>query len=198
MIATSAFYDQNAQTFFDQYRSLTTPEVLGNAVLAVPVEPSLVLDIGSGSGRDSEWLAAQGHTVISVEPAKALRDLARSNGQARNIIHFDSTLPDLRGLDQFAGGFDFVLCSAVWMHLDVGASRVGAYRLNQIMKPGATAVVTFKVAPPDLKRMMHKVDPESIAGDFRTEGFDIEMNENADLLGRDDTRWYTCILRKRD
>lgn len=196
MIATSAFYDQNAQTFFDRYRGLTTPEVLGNAVLAVPFEPSLVLDVGSGSGRDSEWLADLGHVVVSVEPAKALRDLARPR-QDRRIVHFDTKLPGLDGLDQFAGGFDFVLCSAVWMHLDAMERPHAAKRLHEIMKPGATAVVTFKVAPDDLERVMYEVDPDVVAGDFRSAGFDIEMNENVDLLGRDDTRWYTCILRKR-
>lgn len=197
MTATSAYYDENAKTFFDRYRGLKSPDVLGNAVMAVPPEASLVLDLGSGSGRDSEWLAELGHVVVSVEPAKALRDIARKKGQDRRIVHFDTRLPDLFGLDQFAGGFDFVLCSAVWMHLDDAERPYAAKRLHEIMKPGATAVVTFKVAPPDLERLMYEIDPEVAAGDFRAAGFDIEMNENPDLLGRDDTRWFTCILRKR-
>ncbi|MNL86502.1 hypothetical protein D3C87_2152330 [compost metagenome] len=64
------------------------------------------------------------------------------------------------------------------------------------MKPGATAIVTFKVAPPDVERLMYEIDPEVVAGDFRRAGFEIQMDENVDLLGRDATRWFTCILRK--
>lgn len=193
---TYLFYHQNAQTFFDRYRGLTTPEVLGDAVKAVPAKPSLVLDIGSGSGRDSEWLAAHGHIVVSVEPAKALRDLAIQRGQDRRIIHFDATLPGLDGLDAFVGGFDFVLCSAVWMHLDADERPVGALRLFELMKAGATAIVTFKVASEDKERLMYEIDPAVVAEDFRSMGFDVDMNENIDLLGRDDTRWFTCVLRK--
>lgn len=196
MIETSRFYHQNAPTFFERYRSLSTPEVIGAAISAVPSRPSLALDLGSGSGRDSEWLAARGHTVVSVEPAKALRDMAVARGQNRRIIQFDTTLPALPGLDQFAGGFDFVLCSAVWMHLDEIERPVAAHRLCGIMKPGATAIVTFKVAPPDVERLMYEIDPEVVAGDFRRAGFEIQMDENVDLLGRDATRWFTCILRK--
>jgi 2-polyprenyl-3-methyl-5-hydroxy-6-metoxy-1,4-benzoquinol methylase len=196
MIETSRFYHQNAPTFFERYRSLSTPEVIGEAISAVPAAPSLVLDIGSGSGRDSEWLASMGHTVISVEPAKALRDLAIIKGQDRRIIHFDATLPGLDGLDQFVGGFDFILCSAVWMHLDEDERPVGASRLFEMLKLGASAIVTFKVAPEDKERLMYEIDPEVAANDFRDMGFDLRMDENVDLLGRDTTRWFTCILRK--
>ncbi len=196
MIETSRFYHQNAPTFFERYRNLSTPEVIGGAIAAVPTEPSLVLDVGSGSGRDSEWLAARGHTVVSVEPAKALRDMAIAEGQDRRIIHFDTMLPGLYGLDQFAGGFDFVLCSAVWMHLDESERPHAAARLFEIMRPGASAIVTFKVAPPDIERLMYEIDPEVVAGDFRRVGFDLQMEENVDLLGRDATRWFTCVLKK--
>lgn len=196
MIETSRFYHQNAPTFFERYRSLSTPEVIGAAISAVPTEPSLVLDLGSGSGRDSEWLAAQGHTVISVEPAKALRDMAIAAGQDRRIVHFEATLPGLDGLDQFVGGFDFVLCSAVWMHLDEDERPVGALRLFEMLKPGGAAVVTFKVAPEDKERLMYEIDPSTVAKDFLREGFELQMDENVDLLGRDTTRWFTCVLKK--
>lgn len=195
MISTSVYYHRNASTFYERYRGLTTPEVLGNALLAVPETPSLVLDLGSGSGRDSEWLGDQGHTVVSVEPADALRELAQSSVGDRKIIHYHTSLPDLQGLDGF-GGFDFVLCSAVWMHIRDDWRTHAAARLHDIMKPGATAVVTFKVAPEDLARQMFEIDPETVLGDFHAAGFAVEMTENVDLLGRDETRWFTCILAK--
>jgi 2-polyprenyl-3-methyl-5-hydroxy-6-metoxy-1,4-benzoquinol methylase len=196
MLSTSAYYHENAQQFFERYRALSTPDVLGAAVLAIPPCPSLVLDLGSGSGRDSEWLADLGHIVVSVEPATALRDLARAKGQDRRIVHFDAKLPQLDGLEMFVGGFDFVLCSAVWMHLDASQRPLAADRLYEIVKPGGAAVVTFKVAPEDRQRIMFEIDPNDVAEDFRRAGFDIAMNENEDLMGRDGTRWFTCVLNK--
>lgn len=199
MVSTSQYYEDNAQTFFDRYRSLDTAQVLGEFAVHVPVRPSLVLDVASGSGRDSEWLASLGHTVISVEPAKALRDIAVARGQDRRVVHFDSSLPHLAGLDGFAGGFDFVLCAAVWMHLTRDEQKIAINKIHSLMKAGvgAKAIVTFKVAPEDRERLMYALDPDQVVADFAAAGFcDVATVENVDLLGRDDTRWFTSVLTK--
>lgn len=199
MPSTSVYYDDNATMFYDRYRSLETPDVLGDAVRHIPSVSSLVLDIASGSGRDSEWLASLGHTVVSVEPAKTLRDIAVGKGQDRRIVHFDSSLPDLDGLDGFAGGFDFVLCAAVWMHLTSAERPVAIRNIFGLMRTGAAAkaVITFKVAPEDRERLMYQLDPEAVVADFVAAGFSkVTTVENIDLLGRDDTRWFTSVLTK--
>lgn len=76
-VETSRFYEQNATKIFAQYQSLKPAEIYEKSRAFFPMEKGLVLDIGSGSGRgEIEWLALQGHTVVAVEPARELRELA--------------------------------------------------------------------------------------------------------------------------
>lgn len=70
----------------DDYAAAATPELIERyeafdpAVLSAPVldllpqTPGRVADIGTGTGRDAAWFAAQGHRVLAVEPVPALRD----------------------------------------------------------------------------------------------------------------------------
>lgn len=193
---TTRHYDENAAEFFERYRSLTTPDVLGAEIVHVPARPSLVLDVGSGSGRDSNWLAGRGHVVVAVEPSEGLRTLAVAAGQHLRVVNYDSILPDLAGLDGFSSKFDFVLCSAVWMHLRHDERSVAARRLHSLMKDGAKALVTFKVAPEEPGRAMFSIDPDVAKAQFEDAGFKAEMTERTDLLGRDGTRWFTVVLER--
>ena len=192
----TSHYDENADEFFSRYRSLATPDVLGAEIRHVPAKPSLVLDIGSGSGRDANWLASRGHVVVSVEPSAGLRSLAISAGQHLRVVNYDSSLPSLPGLDGFVSGFDFVLCSAVWMHLRHEERSVTAEKLHSLMKKGATALVTFKVAPEEPERAMFEINPDTAAKQLYDVGFATETIERADLLGRDGTKWFTVVLKK--
>jgi SAM-dependent methyltransferase len=197
MTAATDYYDQHADKFFEQYRSLGAAEVLKDVLHAIPAAPSLVLDVASGSGRDSEYLASLGHTVVSVEPAKVLRDKAVALGQGSRILQFDSSLPFLEGLDRFDGGFDFILCAAAWMHLNPLERGEAACRLHALLKKGGRAAVTYKVAPPEPERAMFAIHAEQVEEDFRLAGFlRFETRENVDLLGRGDTRWFSSVFHK--
>lgn len=195
--AATDYYDAHADKFFKQYRSLEAAEVLKDVLHAIPGTPSLVLDVASGSGRDSEFLASLGHTVISVEPAKALRDKAVDLGQGVRVVQFDSSLPFLEGLERFDGGFDFILCVAAWMHLKPMERGEAACRLYGLLKKGGRAAVTFKVAPPEPERAMFALQAEQVEEDFGLAGFArSETRENVDLLGRGDTRWFSSVFYK--
>lgn len=197
MTAATDYYDLHADKFFEQYRSLGAADVLKDVLHAIPRKPSLVLDVASGSGRDSEYLAGLGHTVVSVEPAKALRNKAVARGQTANVVQFDSSLPFLEGLDRFDGGFDFILCAAAWMHLAPLERGEAACRLHGLLKSGGCAAVTYKVAPPEPERAMFSVHTEQVEEDFRLAGFvRFETRENADLLSRADTRWFSSVFYK--
>lgn len=199
MTIATKFYNDNADQLFPRYRALNSADVFQDAIDHIPSKPGLVLDIGSGSGRDTKWLAEMGHTVVSVEPSEALQAQAIESGMPANAVYFNSSLPELKGIDQFTGGFDFILCSAVWMHLDQDERRTAIDRIFSLLKSGseARALITFKVAPEEPGRQMHVLDANQIAKEFCKSGFKyVKTVLNADLLGRDDTRWYTTVLYK--
>lgn len=193
------FYNENADELFPRYRSLAFEDVFKDVIDHVPKKPGFVADIGSGSGRDTQWLAKLGHTVISVEPSAALRTKAIKSGMPVNAIYVDSSLPELPGLDMFIQRFDLIICSAVWMHLDGTERQVALSRIHALLSDDneARAIITFKVAPEEPGRGMHVLDADVITKEFNQHGFAyVSTTLNKDLMHRDDTRWYTTVLYK--
>jgi SAM-dependent methyltransferase len=193
------FYNDNADELFPRYRSLRSEDVFKDVIDHVPTKPGFVADIGSGSGRDTQWLAKLGHTVISVEPSVALRTKAISSGMPANAIYVDSSLPELPGLDMFVQRFDLIICSAVWMHLDANERQVALSRIHALLSDDkdARAIITFKVAPEEPGRGMYVLNADVITEEFNSHGFTyVSTALNKDLMNRDDTRWYTTVLYK--
>lgn len=54
-------------TLAEAYEAVDPAAVHGTLLLSLPAAPSMVLDVGSGSGRDAAWLARMGHEVVAVD-----------------------------------------------------------------------------------------------------------------------------------
>lgn len=167
-------YDQlNAAQLFGGWTSTPFQQVHDHSLTIVPANPSNVIDIGAGSGRDAQALAALGHRVVAVEPWAEMRETAaRLNGHP-NITWLDDWLPDLVAVKQMNITFEFILVSAVWMHLN-RCDRVGAMAtLRAIADPsGASAVITLR-HPPDKDRGMFSVGAAEVAADANRLGFKV-------------------------
>lgn len=66
-------YDRAAETRAAEYDRLDPAAMYKPLLPFLPATGSDVLDIGAGSGRDAQWLAAQGYRVVAVEPSAGLR-----------------------------------------------------------------------------------------------------------------------------
>lgn len=108
-----AYYDQLAVDFALRYDAVTFEAVHPNLAKHLPSN-GRVLDIGSGSGRDSRGLAARGLHVTAVEPSVAFRRLGCASS-SDGITWIDDRLPMLALLDGVVEPYDFILCSAVLM-----------------------------------------------------------------------------------
>jgi 2-polyprenyl-3-methyl-5-hydroxy-6-metoxy-1,4-benzoquinol methylase len=196
---SDAFYTDNSNKFFGQYQSLHPDNIYTQVRGAFDLPPGLALDIGSGSGRDSKWLASMGHKVISIEPAAGLRKLAMDANKGENVTYFDSSLPELKGLDQFVGGFDLILCAAVIMHLDRLERREALQKIKSLLRQDgeARAVITYKIAPAEPERAMNSLDIEDVQQDIEDLGMSYSTKLNEDLLGRSDTLWYSTIISNK-
>ncbi|MGI4799117.1 MAG: class I SAM-dependent methyltransferase, partial [Janthinobacterium lividum] len=74
-LALIGWYDSHAHDLVAAYEAVDPDRLHAWLVDLLPAEPGLVLDVGAGSGRDADWFARRGHSVVAVEPAAAMRTL---------------------------------------------------------------------------------------------------------------------------
>ena len=137
-------YDTEAQKLAAIYDQVAAEMVHGSWFANdVKHTPGFACDIGAGSGRDANWLAAQGWDVIAVEPSSGMREQAMPKSHP-SVTWLDDSLPELSRLRALGHRFDLVLLSAVWQHVPPG-QRERAFRiLTELLKPGGTLVITLR------------------------------------------------------
>lgn len=127
MPATQPF-DANASAF-NSYQNSPWGRLLHNVSCANVQRhlneyagPSLrMLDVGGGNGVDAISFAAQGHTVVILDPSVELLDEARHNAQAAGVAErmefYEAALADIPKLFPEAV-FDVILCHNVLQYVE--------------------------------------------------------------------------------
>ena len=160
------YYDRNRDAVLSTYNALDPTDVYAAwAPAHLPSEPGFACDIGAGSGRDSNWLAARGWEVVAVEPS-ALRDRAARDSHQR-VVWMNDALPDLRALRALGRRFALILPSAVWMHV-APKGRERAFRiLAELLGPSGLLVITLRLggdATENSARGFHDASAEELIG----------------------------------
>lgn len=191
-------YDLAAQTFADRYESLRFARVHANILHFLPNPPAHILDVGAGSGRDAAALAALGHQIVAVEPSSKLREIGQRLHRSGSIQWVDDRLPGLPIVKGLQLLFDFILLSAVWMHVPPDERAEAMDTLGELTKDGARIVVTLRHATPDPSRHIYPVDAtELIALARRRNLIALDVFSDSDQLGRDDVTWSTVAFEQR-
>jgi SAM-dependent methyltransferase len=192
-----SYYGAEANRLAARYDSVTFDDVHLDLLADLPAPGARVLDVGSGSGRDALALAHRGYKVTAVEPAAALRRHAREADQLRQVRWVDDRLPNLRRLRAEPDRFDFILCSAVMMHLTPAELIVGFSSFEALLKPNGIVAISLRDPYPD--------DPPSL---FFAHSTDDVVNaagesglvvwrqaEPPDVLGRA-LQWRTLVFTR--
>ena len=114
------FYSKNCECLSKQYEKISPEEINAKWSHFIPTTKSLVLYIGSGSGRDAAWLAEMGHEIVAVDPADNLREKAEKLHPHASIQWINGSLPALTEVYKLNLRFDLILVSAVWMLISPG------------------------------------------------------------------------------
>jgi SAM-dependent methyltransferase len=193
------WYESHAAAVVPQYEA-ADPAVL-HAWLQdlLPAQPTAVLDIGAGSGRDAAWLATQGHDVVAAEPAAAMRAEGLQRHPEPRIRWVADALPELTGVLQAGLSFAVILASAVWQHLHPSHRPRAFRKLVSLLQPGGLLALTLRHGPAEAARGMHPVSLEEIEALARDHGLAvIRRVALADSLGRPEVSWTAVALRLPD
>jgi SAM-dependent methyltransferase len=165
---TLAAYDSAARSYAAEWED--DQDVPGDLyeLLQRFFAPGSVIEVGCGSGRDAAWLAAQGYAVTAFDASEALLTEARRRHPGLEFAV--ATLPGLREIGARQAGS--VLCETVLMHLPAGEIAPAAGRLYELLEPGGTLYVSWRVtAGADLRdpagRLYSAFEPALILGALR-------------------------------
>jgi SAM-dependent methyltransferase len=194
-VAGSSGYREHAETLADQYESIDFEALHGDILHLIPAQPSRVLDVGAGSGRDAAALARRGHAVVAVEPTAELRREGQRRHAGAAIDWIDDSLPTLAVLRGRGARFDLVLLSAVWMHLDGDERRLAMAALAQLLAPGGVAILSLRHGPVPPGRRMFEVSAEETIALAASHGLACRHDgTRSDRLGRDGVSWTVVAL----
>jgi SAM-dependent methyltransferase len=137
---TLAAYDAAPADYAANWDSQPPPQDLYEQLRA-HFRPGPTAEIGTGSGRDAAWLAANGFEVHGFDASAGLLAQARA---AHPGIPFDfATLPDLAGVAR--GAWQNVLCETVIMHLPLAQIAPSVRSLLALLRPGGTLYLSWRV-----------------------------------------------------
>ncbi|NCP63528.1 MAG: methyltransferase domain-containing protein [Paraglaciecola sp.] len=194
------YYSKQAESLSTQYDNVCFTEVHSDWLKHLP-EKGWALDVGAGSGRDALYLAKHGLSVVAVEPAEGMRQLAQSQKHHPNIHWLDDSLPELQEVFALQIKFDLILLSAVWMHI-APSNRERAFRkLSSLLKPNGKLVISLRHGECHDERVMYDVSTSEQAQLANKFGLTYELATSQlapDKIGRADVSWQTVVLTLPD
>lgn len=190
------WYEAHAREAAERYEQADSARLHAWLEDFLPQERAAVLDVGAGSGRDAAWLASKGHDVVAIEPAAAMQREARRRHPQANIQWQSDRLPELQAITRTGLSFEFILLSAVWMHV-APRNRTRAFRkLTNLLKPGGALAISLRHGPAEPDRGMHDAAPAEIEKLARDHGAFVAFREESDdFLERSGVRWTQMVVR---
>ena len=193
---TIAAYDRDAEEISELHQKLV-PERLYSLVSEYFLPGLKTLDIGCGSGRDTNWLAEKGFDVLGVDASFGMLDQA-----FRRYPHLEFKVTALPELDGLASGvYSNVLCSAVLMHLENDVLRNAVENMIRVTCDNGILLVSIRGTHEPSKREDGKLY-EEISRDYVLSLFD---HFGADLLFYEEDFesarkhvWRTFVFKKSD
>ena len=200
MTKNITYYSTNASTLAKQYDSVPFESVHKEWLQAIPKE-GMVLDVGAGSGRDARYLAAKGLSVVAVEPAAGIREIAQEYTISNSIHWISDSLPELTEVFRLQTKFDLILLSAVWMHIAPTARERAFRKLSSLLKPNGKLIISLRYGICNDERTMYPVSTNELAQLASQFGLTYQLltpHKSQDQLGRNDVQWQTVLLTLPD
>lgn len=196
---TIEYYSNNAHQLIEQYDSIKFEDVHKEIVDLLQNHSIKVLDIGSGSGRDSNWFASKDHKVTAIEPAKNLRINAAIKYPSSNIEWIDDSLPNLASTLALGSKYELIWLSAIWMHIPPDKRKVAFSNIIKLLDKNGLIMISLRHgnSPPERPMFPNSIkELEDLAETHNLKVIYTTNNKNQDELGRKDVLWETVLLSK--
>ncbi|GAA1521474.1 class I SAM-dependent methyltransferase [Kribbella lupini] len=188
--STIASYEREALQYaaqMDDFPPTFTEQALLRLIDALP-PGGLVLEIGSGTGRDADFVEACGATVRRTDATRAFRELQASRGRQVEPLNVIS--------DEVPGQYDGVLALCVLIHVDRRSTPVVLRKIARALRPAGAFLVSVREGAGETSGdyLMSYWDQAEYAGLLGDAGLRVDWSQRYDD-GDGDT-WLTFLARK--
>ena len=146
----------------------------------LPDPGAWILDVGSGTGADAAALAARGYNVIAAEPSAGMRREAAARHGAAAVTWLDDRLPNLNRVRATGRRFEFLLLTAVFMHLPGPARASALTGLAGLALPHAVMALSLRHGPVPRARIMYEIPASDVIALADHAGFDLIRQSSGD------------------
>jgi 2-polyprenyl-3-methyl-5-hydroxy-6-metoxy-1,4-benzoquinol methylase len=190
------YYELSPTEHFARFEKVGFKDVHGALLRFLPGKGGNCLDVGAGSGRDAISLMKAGLNVLAVEPCAGLLELAQARQASAEIEWVQDSLPELSEVTKRGKKYDFILLSAVWMHLNP-MQRLGALStLSSLLTDEGVLAISLRLAEPDAHRGFFEVSVKELLALGGKVGLQRKYVSRAkkDLLKRTNVQWVNVVL----
>lgn len=140
-------YALDAERLLQSFEEISSAKVYADVAHLLPALPSRLADIGAGTGRDAAWFAAQGHSVLAVEPTECFRTAGMALHPSPRIEWVGDALPDLERTLARGEVFDRAILCAVWQHLCDEERARAMPNLARLLAPDGLLIMSLRHGP---------------------------------------------------
>lgn len=193
-------YAEVQQRFIDATLAIGFTELHKDFLPFFPKSGSRILDIGAGIGRDASMFAAMGHVVVAVEPLKEFRTTGKRLYDSPNIEWIDDALPNLATLGENTNGFDGILLSGVWHHLDSVEQHRSMQRIAQLLNSNGVLLLTLRNGPAGAGTHVFPTDGKTTVSQAEHCGLTTLLfleNQPSSMKNKEDVSWTKLAFIKK-
>jgi SAM-dependent methyltransferase len=144
---TIAAYDAGARAYCEEWLTQPPADDL-QALWRAHLRPGAsTIDVGSGSGRDADWLTRHGYPCVGVDASAGL--VAEATRRFPGCRFGVARLPALEGFGE--GAFVNVVCETVIMHLPADDVVPAVEALGRLLAPGGVLFLSWRVVDADAR-----------------------------------------------
>lgn len=177
-----AGYAADASALIPRYDAVRPDQKLAHVAHLLPRAPSRVADVGAGTGVDAAWFAAQGHSVLAIEPTQEFREAGQRLHPSASIEWLDDSLPSLRKALSTRERFDLVLMCAVWSHLPEDARTEALANATRLLAPAGTLILSVRHGPSAPSRPTYAASADQVVALANQQGLDNIFHCEADSV----------------
>ena len=193
-----SWYDTHANCLAVAYEAVPPTAACDWLADLLPPPPALVVDIGSGTGRDAGAFAATGYDVVAVEPSAGMRAKATRLHVSSRITWLQDSLPGLVTTARLGLAAHVVVLNAVWQHVSPDDRPRAFRKLVSLLRSGGLLVITLRHGPDD-GRGGHVVSLAEVETLAQHHGLQVLRAVNTeDRQQRPDISWTSVVLRLPD